>query len=1526
MGQVNPLKKGSKRNREKDPLDESAFKELQGTIFEEPKSAKELLPYKDPQEVDFERFKAFRRTGPEKIEGILPSEALRRTDPKAFKSFKKAGLISGELLPFSDLMSGDYRVPKPQIVTFPEDTVKKKIEVLYKASLDVFGEGRLGTLEEFATKLQDQKKRRIFYNAAKKHFGDELGSFGLFTAKVTGQGVAEPGEIKPTVPEFLKRRDFGYITEESPYDTIDESKLLGPIEYPIARIAGGAFERPYRAFSNYLFRNVGKLKTPWQKEFLETAEALEGPGPIERKALATRDYAIMEAYKVNPWLGHAAILAESLTDVGNLILQMRVLGLYGAGTAAAAGLPPAGPGTMGPILKRLATMGIHGFLTTSGSDKERLQAALYRVGVNMTPFVSTAITEGSKAFLIDSVLNMGISYSVYKDAIMNSKDVHEALAAIIPQFAVDVGMAWNTRYLPSNKRWMEHLKAWRERGVNADEAALKKYSDALDKAAKEAEMAGSGRLVPKVSHRGNVKDLPPDVRWAVDKSGVEYIGMQKDADGMPQYYLFNEKEVSNGTTFAMPVGSNGKDFAKTLDKVRGVWGAPSTLGGSASGVRHEGNIKDLPADVMWAVDRSGVKYVGIERDAKGKPQSYVFSDEGDTFTIPIGSDSNDFIKFFSLIRGGWEGLKAGKGGVEYVGIEKDASGKPAHHVFNLVGPTGTDIDVFMLPIGANGSDYVKFIDIIKDEQAPFGASTNRAEFAGVEWDVSGRPTHLAFDLRGTSDAGTALFPIDASSSDYAKFIDLIEGAQKRPGGPKIGIIAVPSGTKAEKSVIPNNDRVGRYNKKRGQIFAMARDKGIDSKKVVRAIADGFGYDKVRFNPDDGVAEKDLDMMIARLRKVDKLWPDYVKQKYIAEGETPPLEDDIITIPVKKPLMEALSDAKRKFVQSTLTTLKKELGEPGRIAAKRVEARNFYKSVFTRKFLLGAGKLKKLSAPSVRKVIIARVTGDRSGLNEKEAAALDDISTVFKDVDTFAKLLKFRVRKSDGTSYEYKGLGDTYWPEVFRYDITRSFKKVDKLIKTWMERDGLSRPEAEKRLEYLIKQRESHLNPHLEYAREYDLSGWLGDPFGEKFSKADAILGLEKYLTGVADRIASAMFLDSNGRNLFGKDFKTLNDLGWEISDRHDRNIYFEAIKNIRGLHERAPISRLISHIRNYQIVRLLGLAQIPNVFQTNITTIPTVMKLGIRRGLKVTMKGMRELFKNPDFAKEQVGATIMQHLREVSGLSEGTLSGKIATHFLRGVGFSTTESMNNLIAASIGKFYVQELHKAARGEGGVRIFGKEFKTSSRIQLLALKELRNLGYPRTILTKEKLSEVHEAFGAWKLAQITQFRGSAEYLPLFWSSDYGKLLFQFKTFSYNINKLAKDHYIKPAIQYIKTGGVEGTITPLLTFLAGAIGSGEIITYIRRVLIMGKDRPTDVVERLLEDFMYSGALGLWLDAYEAALHGRPLDFIFGPTAGQTGQAATDVVRGKPGKAAVEATPIVRTVVKAVESREEEQKKRGF
>ena len=71
---------------------------------------------------------------------------------------------------------------------------------------------------------------------------------------------------------------------------------------------------------------------------------------------------------------------------------------------------------------------------------------------------------------------------------------------------------------------------------------------------------------------------------------------------------------------------------------------------------------------------------------------------------------------------------------------------------------------------------------------------------------------------------------------------------------------------------------------------------------------------------------------------------------------------------------------------------------------------------------------------------------------------------------------------------------------------------------------------------------------------------------------------------------------------------------------------------------------------------------------------------------------------------------------------------------------------------------------------------------------------------------------------------------------------------------------------------------------------------------------DRPDNIFARIVEDIVYSGSLGWWMDTYEAVLHDKLLESVGGPTISNVNEVVSGVTHGDVGKTVVRQIPVVR------------------
>jgi hypothetical protein len=337
--------------------------------------------------------------------------------------------------------------------------------------------------------------------------------------------------------------------------------------------------------------------------------------------------------------------------------------------------------------------------------------------------------------------------------------------------------------------------------------------------------------------------------------------------------------------------------------------------------------------------------------------------------------------------------------------------------------------------------------------------------------------------------------------------------------------------------------------------------------------------------------------------------------------------------------------------------------------------------------------------------------------------------------------------------------------------------------------------------------------------------------------------------------------------------------------------------------------------RNIHIFNKLQMATVANAFQTFNTLFPVLAKEGFVRGAKVFGKALHATF-GPDRINTRQWArdagvfsdTIAEEFLHLDNVAKGIPLDNVAKGIPRGKAqkveaflrekaqkaealtrgmaswmlnvnqFSRVEILNNIVSAVAGKLYAQELIPLARrGEMG-----------------ALKELKKMassaGMPEVDLLKLIDSGVDDlesmrALG-YGMARRTQFRTKAIDMPMtkFFTSRYGKLLFQFKSFL-----TATTSFVFANINKSNTHAQKARFVSAI--LGMGIATGELSSLATREgwdLVMGRepketpdrDEPYKTLFWIADNLSSAGALGIFGSMINASGYRRLYEAAAGPT----------------------------------------------
>jgi hypothetical protein len=463
----------------------------------------------------------------------------------------------------------------------------------------------------------------------------------------------------------------------------------------------------------------------------------------------------------------------------------------------------------------------------------------------------------------------------------------------------------------------------------------------------------------------------------------------------------------------------------------------------------------------------------------------------------------------------------------------------------------------------------------------------------------------------------------------------------------------------------------------------------------------------------------------------------------------------------------------------------------------------------------------------------------------------------------SQVLKAAVKRGD-----FKTLKEAYktWGEYKTF--VESGKQMPTIIKYLIKSGKAKTKEEAKALlsDFASKVKQRRFG-NLEFAREVDLPFYDVHP--------DRVL--LRYFDGIFDRLQKIQAFGQN--NKIGKKLvKKMQEKGLDWQNAQT------AINRYLGIGEEAKLTglsdKVLSNIRNYNTATKLGLAAVPNASQSINTMIKT--------GIKHTAKGIRKAFtkEGREFAKRSSNV-LENSLHDV--MSEATQSRGIwANRVLKWTGFKAIEKFNRIVAANAGRSYAKEMTKRLLANPSDKIARRAL---SELGLKSSQIIKNSG----MTFKDTL------MAGLKIANTTQFRARVQDLPLFWTSPEGKVLTQFKNYSFNQTKLIKEAILGEAAR--------GNFSPMIRAVSLAPILGEGVKDIRSIL-SGNPRDKEGLERIAENMAAVGGLGIVSDLWQNASYNKFAGALLGPT-GSTlaafSEGIVQTVEGKPNK-------LLRTTVRQV------------
>ncbi|HDP37226.1 MAG TPA: hypothetical protein ENN27_05155 [Candidatus Atribacteria bacterium] len=237
------------------------------------------------------------------------------------------------------------------------------------------------------------------------------------------QQLQDIAKIMPEAEEPKKEMGLEYVPLKV-YSVLAEKHI-----YATGELSANLLKRGFNAIG---LKNIGK--------YFEESEEIWKQPPVTKKVQQHTAYLREQAYKKSFTKGIVFDISEATTQLMGLLIQM----------AATKKIPAFKGEDIYTHLKAIAT---HAVVTTPGSLEERIQAALYRIGYSITPFIVNNLgATGLTAVATDTLLNTFLTSPTYAKALKQTNNIEEFLQIAIPQLVMDIGMAWNTRGLPEKQR------------------------------------------------------------------------------------------------------------------------------------------------------------------------------------------------------------------------------------------------------------------------------------------------------------------------------------------------------------------------------------------------------------------------------------------------------------------------------------------------------------------------------------------------------------------------------------------------------------------------------------------------------------------------------------------------------------------------------------------------------------------------------------------------------------------------------------------------------------------------------------------------------------------------------------------------------------------------------------------------------------------------------------------------------------------------------------------------------------------
>lgn len=440
----------------------------------------------------------------------------------------------------------------------------------------------------------------------------------------------------------------------------------------------------------------------------------------------------------------------------------------------------------------------------------------------------------------------------------------------------------------------------------------------------------------------------------------------------------------------------------------------------------------------------------------------------------------------------------------------------------------------------------------------------------------------------------------------------------------------------------------------------------------------------------------------------------------------------------------------------------------------------------------------------------------------------------KETITKAKMARLQVYSSlQNAGVKVAPMVEDDWPRMYPRELFEGVNR-DQALKS-LQRQGMSLRQADGLLDQISgKSAKAH---NYESPRKWNLPGYRRD-LGVLFEDIDK--GYKRL----------------NWASIYGPNDEKLDIILKGLKETGGREGQQLGLKYIDNITKSGKYYRGIrpweQSLASLEVATKLGLAVLSHTSQP----LNVAVYAGVRPAARAMASLIQELVENgnlrsaEDFALKS-GATWTESMRRYKELY-GQATGALGSKLLHATGFVALDKYRRIFASVAGKHLAEDLFSEIRQ--GVR------------PGVARQKLASMGIDvSAAIERGTLSEDDLLQAAKRTSDITQFTFDANQLPIAWkASPSARIVLQFKQYFYTQSNFVKNIAIKPAVEYLRTGGVSGDIKPLVYMSLLFPTFGELTADLREYARKGtlEERSQYPLERLIDNSAHAGAFGIYQD----------------------------------------------------------------